>query len=102
MIPLSHKNLLCDVLEGSSSTLVGYFVRFSDSSSNFTYVFITLIDLLVPQSAQIRSFWKPFGLPFSANKGPCAGLGPKPAPGQPRGSLLSALGSYFSDIWDGF
>ena len=44
--------------------------------------------------------WGPFGLQFSANKGPYAGLGPKPAPGQPKGSLLSAFWSYFSDIWD--
>ena len=48
------------------------------------------------------SIWGSFGLQFSENKGPCAGLGPKPAPGQPKGSLLSAFWSYFGDIWDGF
>jgi len=35
-------------------------------------------------------------------KAPFASLAPKPAPGHPKGSLLSAFLTYFDDIWDGF
>ena len=34
---------------------------------------------------KLLNFGAPFGLNFGAHRGPLAGLGPKPAPGQPKG-----------------
>ncbi len=67
-------------------------------------IFCSFLTVFVPHLVTIGypngPFWGHFGVQFCANKRHCIGLGPKVVPRLPKGSLLSAFGSYFSDIWD--
>ena len=64
----------------------------------FKHMFYACIDLWGARGGKIVPFGLPVGLQFRTDRGPLAGLGPKPTPGTPKGNCWVLVGAVCDEI----